>query len=156
MPIPNELKFKVSFPTDDGFLGRECNNPECMKYFKIHTDSMNNEMYCPYCGEKFKKEELWSSGQLDYAREVVKEEALALVQNEIRNMLRNAVSGSKCVTYKEGAPRVKNIPESPKEKDVDSELACPECSSKFQVYGIFGLCLVADLKIFFCMMQIGK
>ena len=140
MSIPDKLSFTISIPTDNGFLGRQCNNTDCMKYFKVHTDSMKTEIYCPYCGEKFNKEELWSADQLNYVKEVAKEEAFDFIQKEFSNMFKSAFSRSKYITFKEGAPHVKKIPNPPQEKVVDSELTCPECNSKFQVYGIFGFC----------------
>jgi Zn finger protein HypA/HybF involved in hydrogenase expression len=142
MSIPDELSFTISIPTEEGFLGRECNNPECKKYFKVEADSIKDEMYCPYCGNKYKKEELWSKDQIEYAQEVAKEEAFALIQKEFSNMLKNAFSGSEYITFKEGTPYQKNIPSPPIGKKVDSELKCPMCNSRFQVNGIFGFCPV--------------
>lgn len=142
MSIPNSMTFSVSVPTENGFLGRECNNPECKKYFKIHTDSMKDEMYCPYCGVMFKKEELWSTDQIEYAKKVAQEEAMALIHKEFGDMLKKAFSGSKYITYKPGSPYQKKIFTPPKGKEVDSELNCPSCKSSFQVYGIFGYCPV--------------
>lgn len=142
MSIPDSMKFTITFPTENGFIGRECNNPDCKKYFKIHEATFRDEMYCPYCGDKFLKNELFSQEQLNYARKVAEQEALALLHKEISSMMKKTFSGTKGITYKPGTPYKKTMPIKPREKDVDSELQCPSCESKFQVYGIFGFCPV--------------
>ena len=144
------LTFKISIPIRNGFLGRECNNPDCKRYFKIHQNSLKDEMYCPYCGLLFNKNELWTQNQLKYAQENAKEEAMAHVSNELSNMLEKTFgkqSGSNkksflniSVSYKPGSPYRKKYISPPTEKEVDSEIECSECKAKFQVYGIFGYC----------------
>lgn len=138
MTIPT--KVTVSIPTKNGFLGRECNGLECKKYFKINTDSLVEEMFCPYCGDRFAKDELWSTEQIEYAKKVAAEEAIAAVHQDLRDMFKKAFSGSKNITYKPGIPYRKKTFSPPKERQVDSEIVCPECKSVFQVYGIFGFC----------------
>ena len=142
MSLPSSMSFTVSIPSMDGFLGRECNNPACRKYFKIHINSMKDEMYCPYCGEIFGKDELWSSDQIEYAKNVAKEEVMELLHREISDMFKKAFSGSKYVTFKQGSPYQKKRVVPPVTKEVDTELTCPACKSVFQVYGIFGYCPV--------------
>jgi len=144
------LTFKISIPTQDGFFGRECNNPDCKRYFKIHQNSLKNEMYCPYCGLLFNKNELWTQDQLKYAQENAKEEAMSYGSNEFSKMLSKTFgkqSGSSknsflniSFSYKPGSPYKKKYISPPTEKEVDSEIECSECKAKFQVYGIFGYC----------------
>ena len=80
------IRFTISLPTDHGFLSRECNNPDCRRYFRIHGDSLKSEMYCPYCGIHFQNDELWTEAQNKYAR-AVEEKAKEIIHQEINNML---------------------------------------------------------------------
>jgi hypothetical protein len=59
--------FTVTFPTEAGFIGRECNSSGCGRYFKVHEDSLRDHMYCPYCAEKFEKDQLYTKDQLEHA-----------------------------------------------------------------------------------------
>ena len=144
------LTFKISIPTQNGFFGRECNNPDCKRYFKIHQSSLKDEMYCPYCGLLFNKNELRTQDQLKYTQENAQEEAMTYVFNEFSKMLSKTFgkqSGSSknsflnnSFSYKQGSPYRKKYISPPTEKEVDLEIECSECKAKFQVYGIFGYC----------------
>jgi hypothetical protein len=147
--MSDKLTFKISIPSQGGFHGRECNNPDCRKYFKIHQDSLKDEMYCPYCGLLFNKNELFTPDQLKYAQEVGKEKATSYIHDEVNRMLGRAFgnlnSQSKggllniSASYKPAIYEEKFV-FPPVEKQVDSEIECSECKAKFQVYGIFGYC----------------
>jgi Zn finger protein HypA/HybF involved in hydrogenase expression len=135
------MHFTVGFPTDDGFLGRECNAAGCRKYFKVQVSSIREQMHCPYCGEMFRNNELWTTDQLDYAREKVAREVMPLVEKEVRDIFRNAFQGKPGWTFRSGDPSPpRPEPALPEQKSVDSELTCPGCATRFQVDGIFGYC----------------
>lgn len=142
MSIPNEMTFLVAIPTENGFLGRECNSPLCRKYFKVHRNALRDEMYCPYCGDQFPKSELFSTEQREFLRKVAVEEANAIIHKEFAAMMSKAFSGLKSTSFRPGSPYLKQVPAPPKEREVDSELTCPACQGEFQVLGIFGLCPV--------------
>ncbi|OGY24373.1 MAG: hypothetical protein A2Y57_03420 [Candidatus Woykebacteria bacterium RBG_13_40_7b] len=142
--------FKISIPTDNGFFGRQCNNPSCKRYFKVHQDSLKEKAYCPYCGQLFNKDELWTLEQLNFATEKVKEESLKHILDEFdkigQSFNRGNIAGGKSplkvsVSYKSN-PYVKKYIPPPSEKNVDTEIVCSSCKAKFQVYGIFGYCPV--------------
>lgn len=138
------ITFTVSIPSDKGFVGRSCNNSECEQYFKISEESYKETMYCPYCGDSFSSNELLTTDQVEHINEVVKEEALAFAQKQIQDMLKKSFGTSASrksgITYKPGRIQKKTITPTYDERAVDSELECPECETKFQVYGIFGFC----------------
>lgn len=141
------LTFKISVPTDGSFLGRECNNPECKKYFKIHQESLKDEMYCPYCGLLFKKEELSTQDQLNYVQKVGIEKVTAHVHEEVSKIFGSAFGrhnqsrkSGVSISYKPASPYKEKSIAPPAEKEVDTKLECPKCSANFQVYGIFGYC----------------
>jgi len=148
--MSNILTFKISIPTPNGFLGRECNNPDCKRYFKIHQESLKDEMYCPYCGSLFDKNELWTKDQLKYVQENTEEETMAYVSNEFSKILNKTFGKQKGISknsfknisfsYNPRSPHRKKYISPPAEKEVDIEIECSKCKAKFQVYGIFGYC----------------
>jgi DNA-directed RNA polymerase subunit RPC12/RpoP len=138
--LPDEWHFTLSLPVPEGFLGRECNAPECGRQFKVHKDDIQPEMHCPYCGVSFPNDKLWTAEQLEYASGVIIHELLPQVQDEVRSMFRKTFTGPNW-KFTPGAPTQRPpMPEPPVEKPVDSQLRCPECSVRFQVNGIFGYC----------------
>jgi DNA-directed RNA polymerase subunit RPC12/RpoP len=143
--MSNIIRFNISLPTHDGFIGRECNNPDCKRYFQVHGESIKPEMFCPYCGIKFSNNELLTEDQSKYANAVAKEKAKEYMFGEIDKMFgefARKTSGNKYVkfTHKPNNYKAKQIHPSYTEHQVDSELTCPECNFRFQVYGIFGYC----------------
>ncbi|MCE9644464.1 MAG: hypothetical protein K8S20_00580 [Chloroflexi bacterium] len=141
--MSKEIRFNISIPTRDGFIGRECNNPDCRRYFQVHSTSIKAEMFCPYCAFKFSNNELLTKDQHDYVNEVATEQAKEYMFGEIDKMFGQlARKSSKAVKYTAHPQNYKAKPIQPKytEKEVDSELTCPTCNFRFQVYGIFGYC----------------
>jgi len=142
--LNKKLTFTVSIPTDEGFVGRACNNLECGQYFKIFAESNKDVMFCPYCGSEFSSNELLTSDQVEYVTEVAKKKAFVHVQEQFQNMLKKTFGTSSGrgsgITYKPGRIQKRTVMPKYQERKVDSELDCPTCNTKFQVYGIFGYC----------------
>lgn len=135
----NNLKFNISFPTDNGFWGRQCK--KCNKYFKIEAHKIKPELYCPYCGELQPNDNLWTKQQSQQTREIAATVAKRYVQDELEKMLNSAFGDSKFIKY---IPGEKTTPSTlitnHVERNVDSEIECPTCKLKFQINGIFGYC----------------
>ena len=139
-------RFQVSIPTDEGFIGRSCSNSQCGKYFKIKLDSIQDNMFCPYCGQQFSREQLWTKEQealfkaaaLEQAREI----AFAEVDKMFGNLARKTRGRKNVVAFKHKPIRyrAKSIHPTYQEKPVDSEIVCTHCQFPFQVFGIFGYC----------------
>jgi len=148
----SELRFSVSLPTDEGFLGRECNNPQCSRYFRVHMDSIADEMLCPYCAQRFASNDLFTKDQADFLSEAAAEKAMEYAADEVRRMFERATQGNEYVTFKPGpSHRAKTIQPRYTEREVDSEIVCPDCGSRFQVDGIFAHCIrcgVANMAVF--------
>jgi uncharacterized Zn-finger protein len=142
--VNKTLTFNISIPTDNGFIGRACNNSECGQYFKIFAASRKNLMYCPYCGSEFHESELHTEDQVEYLTEAAKAEALAHVQSDLQNMLKKTFGTTSAkksgISFKPGTISKKVVTPRYEERKVDSELECPSCGTKFQVYGVFGYC----------------
>lgn len=102
-------------------------------------------MYCPYCGGKFSNDQLWTEDQNQYIKEFAEEKAREFVHKEFSNIfngLSRRIPRSKHVafTYKSESYKARSIEPRYHEHQVDSELTCPNCSFRFQVFGIFGYC----------------
>jgi len=97
-----DLTFQVSIPTDEGFLGRECRNSDCGRYFRVHADSIKEEMHCPYCGQRSGVAEFYTKDQVAHLREVAAEHAKEHISSEVAKMFEQATSGSKFISFKRG------------------------------------------------------
>ena len=136
------ISFEVSVPTNEGFIGRLCNAPECGRYFKVHIISLRDEMFYPYCGTRFSNEYLTKKDQSNYFQEAAIEEARKYMFDEIDKMfgrLSRKMRTSKYVSFKYKPIRYRKKKSWPKYKElsVDSELKFSECEFPFQVFGIF-------------------
>lgn len=140
----SEIQFRVSVPTDKGFLGRECNSPLCKRYFRVDSDCIRDRMHCPYCGSLFSNKELHTTDQIQFLQENAEELAQEYMHKEIDRMFgdlaRQFHSGPVQFKYTPSNYRAKPVFPTYREKKVDTELVCPECSFRFQVYGVFGYC----------------
>lgn len=141
----SRITFTVSIPTDEGFIGRQCNHPDCTRYFRVQSTCVRDRMYCPYCGTLASNHLLHTKAQALHLRQVAKEKALEYAHNEIDKMLGNLARefrGNAFFKFKHTPTRYRAKPVNPryKEHKVDSELLCPTCSFRFQVFGIFGFC----------------
>lgn len=138
------ITFNVSIPTDAGFIGRECNSSRCGRYFKVQQDALRDFMYCPYCGDRFSKESLFTNDQLRHMEEQVVERAKEHLYGELDKMFgslaREFHTGPVRFKHKPIRYKSKPVPAKYREKQVDSQLTCPECGVVFQVFGIFGFC----------------
>lgn len=139
------ISFEVSVPTDNGFIGRSCKNASCGKYFKVMADDIRDNMYCPYCGQQFTREELWTPEQEAHFRRAAQEQAKALIYGEIDKMFGKLARQSRSnknfrIEHRPIRYQAKRIVAGYEEKPVDSELLCSKCKFAFQVYGIFGYC----------------
>lgn len=139
------IQFSVSVPTDNGFLGRQCNSPNCARYFKVRETTTHEEMFCPYCGERFSRQELFTPDQVSHVRAQAAEKAKELASDAVDKMLRNFGKGFtsgpvRIKTYRAPKYKAKTITPKYREQEVDSELTCPQCRLDFQVFGIFGFC----------------
>ncbi len=136
------ITFNIAIPSDtDGFIGRACDSLDCKQYFKIFVQDHKDELYCPYCGNQFSRDLLFTSQQLGHIKEVAIEEAQAYVFEEFQKILKSATRGSKYIKFNAGtAPKKRPISPKYVERQVDTEFQCADCGCRFQVYGIFGYC----------------
>ncbi len=135
------ISFNISVPTDDaGFVGRACDSTDCGQYFKIFVTDHKEDLYCPYCAAKFSKNNLMTCDQHKYIMEATKEEVRDYAFKEISTMFKNISRGSSVFSYKPGRNTKRQVDPHYVEREIDTELQCPTCETRFQVYGIFGYC----------------
>jgi uncharacterized Zn-finger protein len=134
--------FLISIPADgDGFVGRACDAPDCRQYFRILIPDHKETLYCPYCGRSFNRNVLLTREQMDHLQPTVIEELRAYAVTEMQDAIKKALQGSKSITYEPSPPPQKQtVAPNYTERKVDTELQCPQCGTRFQVYGVFGYC----------------
>lgn len=139
------ISFSLTVPTDNGFIGRSCGNPNCGKYFKIKADTSQERVFCPYCGFQFSKDEFMTREQEAHFRAAAEEQMKEFVLGEFDKMFADLARknrGNKFlrIEHKPQRYRARHITPHYQEHPVDSELTCGRCHSTFQIFGIFGYC----------------
>jgi hypothetical protein len=138
------FQIRVSVPTVSGFLGHACNSPDCGQYFKVHQDDRIDLMQCPYCGTEFPQSELHTKEQARHIRKAAEAEALYYMEQEVQKMLNKTFGSSSArqsgFSYKPSRISKKPVRTTYSERKIDTELQCPNCDCRFQIYGFFGFC----------------
>ncbi len=61
---------RIPLSTDEnGYLGRECPEAACKKYFKVVLGTGVKDAqyhYCPYCGHKAERDKFWTVDQINH------------------------------------------------------------------------------------------
>jgi hypothetical protein len=137
---------KVPFRSDeDGYLGRECPNPECEEYFKITPGTGIKgpaPCHCPYCGHAGDSDTFFTRQQIEYAKSVVMGKIADAVHRELKSMEfevrpRGPLGIGLSMKVKPGAP----IPVRwYREKNLETEIVCDQCGLRYAIYGVFAWC----------------
>ena len=136
----------VTIPQDeDGYLGRECPIPECEGYFKITPGTGIKgpaPCYCPYCGHAGDPKTFCTKEQIEYAKSVVKRKVVEAVRSDLKALEfdhkpKGPFGIGISMKLKPGAP----VPiRWYQEKNLETEIACDECTLRYAIYGVFGWC----------------
>jgi hypothetical protein len=139
-------KVSVSIrPDADGYLGRECPNPECEEYFKITPGTGIKDpapCHCPYCGHAGDSNTFFTQEQIAYARSVVKQKVIEAVRHDLKALEfehkpRGAFGIGISMKLQPGAP----VPiRWYREKNLETEIVCDQCGLRYAIYGVFGWC----------------
>ena len=143
--LGNKISVPIS-PDEHGLTGRECPNPECEGYFKIvFGTGLQKEglpCHCPYCGHTGSHDEFWTQEQIQYAKSV----ALRNITNAFREDLKTLEFDHKPRgSFGIGVSmKVKPGPPTPihyyREKELETEVVCTNCTLQYAVYGVFAFC----------------
>ncbi len=137
----------IPIPADaNAFTGRECPQPECEGYFKIELGTgLKGEglpCHCPYCGHTAGHDHFWTKEQIEYAKSV----AMRKITDALHKDLKKLEFGHK----PKGAfgigisMKVKPGRATPihyyREKQLETEVVCVNCTLRYSVYGVFAFC----------------
>ena len=127
-------------PDKDGYLGRECPNPACEEYFKITPGTGIKgpaPCHCPYCGHTGESKTFWTLDQIQYARSVVKQKVIEAVRQDLKALEfehkpRGPFGIGISMKLQPGAP----VPiRWYREKNLETEIVCDQCSLRYAIYG---------------------
>lgn len=137
--------FQISIPTDpDGFLGRQCTQKDCRKYFKIKPGTglpKPTRAFCPYCGHADSPNDFWTDEQKDYALSIVGNKVMGEVAQTLRKHEFNIrPRGPFGIGF---SLKIRHTPDPIRyyaEREVETPLKCERCTLDYAIYGLFAFC----------------
>lgn len=142
-----ENGIRVQMPSDeDGLVGRECPNPDCLGYFKIKFGTglkgENLPCHCPYCGHTEGQDHFWTQDQLEYAQSIMANEVSKALKVDVREWdreLRHSTRNSFIKLSMEYKGRSHPIYHY-QEKQLETKVTCEVCTLEYAIYGLFAFC----------------
>jgi hypothetical protein len=138
-------EFSIPLQLDEnGYLGRECPQPDCKGYFKVTPGtglSGISDCYCPYCGHRDESTE--------FATEEQKQYALSVASNQIFGELFESLKAHEFDYQPRGnlgigfSLKVTGTPPPIRyyrEKQLETEIICNRCTLRYAIYGVFAFC----------------
>ena len=137
----------ISIPVDENrFTGRECPQPDCEGYFKIEFGTgLKGEglpCHCSYCGHAAGHDQFWTKEQIKYVRSVALEKVRSALHKDLKRLEfdhkpKGAFGIGVSMKLKPGRPtRVHHY----REKKLETEMVCTNCTLRYSVYGVFAFC----------------
>ena len=143
--VDNRISIPIK-PDEDGFTGRECPQSDCEGYFKIELGTgLEGEglpCHCPYCGHTEAHDYFWTREQIEYVKSVAMREFTDAIRRDLKKMEFNQKPKGPfgfglSLTFKPGSP----VPiRHYREKQLETEVVCADCTLRYSVYGVFGFC----------------
>lgn len=160
----NRFQISVPIPKDsDGRLARSCASDSCSPgYFKVTPGTGITDQviaYCPYCRHAGDPSDFITREQRRYAKDTVREEAKAGIQNIIKDNLGLSSSGRRKMgghflsiemSYKPASPQ---LVRRPYEDEVRRDIICPHCTLDQTVFGLAVWCADCGEDIFLIHVQ---
>jgi hypothetical protein len=134
--------FSISLQADaDGWLGRECPQEGCKRYFKVTPGTGLKDIQtcrCPYCGHEGASDTFHTQAQVDHALSVIKNTVVGAFLEDLKSLEFSHRGGGIGLSMKvTGAPP---IIRGYSEKDLETEIVCDACTLRYAIYGVFGFC----------------
>ena len=129
-------------PDEEGMIGRECNNPNCKKYFKVKpgtgiTD--NPVMFCPYCSYKGSPKEFFTEEQIEYVKSIAFRHVTDIIGQELKKLERHSFKGP----FFSLNIKIKSTPIPIRyyaERQLQEDVICENCACEYAIYGMFAVC----------------
>lgn len=139
--------FSIPISSDEhGFTGRECPDEDCEGYFKIEfgtgLEGENLPCHCPYCGHLGPHDEFWTKEQIEYAKSVAMRKITEAVRKDLKGLeFEHKPIGSFGIGISMKLEPGRPIPiYRYREKELETEIICENCTLRYAVYGIFAYC----------------
>jgi len=136
----------VQLRTDEeGYLGRECPEQECLGYFKITPGTGIKgpaPCHCPYCGHSGDPKTFFTQDQIEYAQSVAFRKLTDAVFRDLKALeFEHKPKGPFGIGI---SMKVTQSPPRPiryyREKQLETEVTCDTCGLRYAIYGVFGWC----------------
>lgn len=141
--MSNTHNISVPISRDEqGMIGRECNNPDCKKYFKVRPDTGiidNPVMFCPYCGYRGSPREFFTEEQIEYAKSIALRHVTDIIGQELKKIERHSFKGP----FFSMDIKIKSTPAPIRyyvEKQLQEDVICENCGCEYAIYGMFATC----------------
>lgn len=140
-------RVQVTIPKDEeGYLGRECPQPDCEGYFKIKPKTgligENPPCHCPYCGYQDTQNNFFTKEQIEYAKSIVLRGVAEAIQKDLKTLEfehkpRGGFGIGISMKVRAGAP----LPiRYYRERELETKIICENCTLQYAVYGVFAHC----------------
>ena len=131
---------------ENAFTGRECPQPDCEGYFKIELGTgLKGEglpCHCPYCGHTAGHDQFWTKEQIEYAKSVAMRKITDALHKDLKKLEfdhkpKGAFGIGISMKVKPGRPTPIHYY---REKQLETEVVCVNCTLRYSVYGVFAFC----------------
>jgi hypothetical protein len=140
---------RISIPIladEKAFTGRECPQPDCEGYFKIELGTglkgQGLPCYCPYCGHTAGHDQFWTKEQIEYAKSIAIRKITDAIHKDLKKLEfdhkpKGAFGIGFSMKVKPGRPTPIHYY---REKQLETEVVCANCTLRYSVYGVFAFC----------------
>jgi hypothetical protein len=130
---------------EDGYLGRECPEQECLGYFKITPGTGMKgpaPCHCPYCGHSGDNNTFFTQEQIEYAKSIALRQFTDALHKDLKSMEfdhqpRGGFGIGISLKVTQGA---RHPIQYYREKELETEVVCDACTLRYAIYGVFGWC----------------
>ena len=132
-------------PDAEGYLGRECPEKSCLGYFKVTPGTGLKgavPCHCPYCGHTGEQDTFFTPEQVEYAKSIVIRMFTDAIHRNLKSLeFDHKPRGGFGIGI---SLKVTNSGRHPirhyREKNLETEVVCNNCTLRFAIYGVFGWC----------------
>ena len=140
-------EISISIPPDEfGYTGRECPEKHCEGYFKVKNGTglkgAGIPCYCPYCGYSGSHNKFFTKAQIEYVKSMVMRKVSDALHQDLKSLeFEHKPKGGFGIGLS-----LKVQPGTPipihfyREKTLETEVVCSNCTLQYAVYGVFAVC----------------